>query len=167
MYEIMVPFTLTADQVNSLNSTPVVVASFGGTRMLRVPKYLKLWRNAGAAYTVTPAAQGNAPVPSNTVVYHPDDAPVLDTVRPANQLIIYEASCDVHPERADRGTILFRIPIFDLLVSGTTESHMIVTAEPGLVLRPAARDLKIESLASISGGTGSIRGAVFFEETGF
>jgi len=160
MAEIIVPFTIEEDEVNTLDTVPVTLVAFGnGDTIVHVPVRLEMWREAGTAYTITGPFKTR--VHKDTEAYTPGGhtaAPIWKR----HELIVYDTNTHLYENRTDRDNVLFRVPAFLLL--GSSAHSMVVLPESGLVLRPGNTTIKMESLVGLASGEGSIRGNLYFDE---
>ena len=162
MAEIIVPFTIDEDDVNTLDTVPVTLVTFGnGDTIVHVPTRLELWREAGTAYEMVGAFPGYKPL-KDTEAYTPEGNSV-EPIWSGHKLLIYESNTHLYSGRSDRGNVLFRVPLTDF-VNGALATSLVVLPESGLALRPGNVTIKAESLVGLSGGTGDIRGNLYFDE---
>jgi len=156
MNSFIVPFDLTADQVNALDTTPVDLGSFGPSvdSLVRVPARAEVWRDAGTAYTITPVSGS---IRSDTVSEFDNMFSEVKPISPAMELVVRRKD-----SRGAYGEAIFRIPTG--LLENTTLTGLVVMPEPGQSYTGGDLSLTIEALTTISGGTGSIHGLLYFDE---
>lgn len=156
MNTFVIPFDLTADQVNALDTTRISLGSFGPSvaSLIRVPVRAEIWRDAGTAYTVTPVSGS---VRSDTVSEFDNMFSDIKGLFPARELWISGVD-----SRGERGSTMFRIPTAILENPGLC--GMIVMPEAGQTFIGGEFGIFIEAGTTISGGTGSLHGRLYFEE---
>ena len=161
MAKIVVPFTIDEDDVNTLDTAPVTLASISvDDKICVVPVRLEIYRKAGTAYTITRAfnakgwSEGDVIIPEGNIEVPIPKAP---------EFIVYDVNTKFYASREDRENVFFRFPMHDF-VGTATANGLVAFPVAGLVLRPGNLEVKIEALAGITGGTGDLIGRIFFDE---
>lgn len=154
MPEFIVPFTLTADQVNALDTTPINLGTYGldTKSSVAVPTRLEICRAAGTPYTIT---QVSGSVLSTIVTELDSMTSEVFTTPPAKELLIRRADA-----RGQRGDVLFKIPTG--LLETTQNAGLVIMPEPGLVNIGGDVSLFIEAGTTIASGTGGLSGKIYF-----
>jgi len=165
MARVTVDYTLSADQLNASDGTPVTLWSHNYSSVY-VPVMLQVWRAEGDAYVPAYTTQmlTTAGVTDSATGHFDDEvaaAPIAGL-----DLVIYDLVSNVYDDRTERGNVLFRIPIRDVLET-TGANEMLILPEPGLVLRPGPNSYKIECPVGLGSGTGTLRLMITFEQVGF
>lgn len=168
MSEVTVDYTLSADQVNALDATPVTLWSHVYDSVVYVPKRALVWRNAGTAYAMSPTSSAGVhqTAASNATAYVPGDRTVADTISQVRELIVYDLVSNRYSGRTDRGNILFRIPL-DGVLTAAGDNQLVILPEPGLILRPGANSFMVESPVALASGTGTLRIMLVLEQVAF
>jgi hypothetical protein len=150
MEEIKLAFTLTADQLNAIDGTPVTLASITTVpNVVFVPRRLELRRNAGDAYAI-------APLPGRILEFDPDEC-LVAPVPSGNDLIV---------QRVDGNglyrDVLFRVPVGLLLT--TAQKGLVVLPEKLNWFESGTTTMVIRSAGiGVSGGSGSVEGWLVLE----
>jgi hypothetical protein len=157
MAEVVVPFEIDEDDVNTLDGTAVTLATITADDAIAyVPSRLEIWRKAGTAYTVTKTLAANS-YTANTLA---DDEPLEEPVLRRRELIVYSTD-DLGADTRDE--VFFRIPV-DYFLDRADANGLVVFPEGGLAVHTGDITLKIESLIGLVSGTGDLQGRVYFEQ---
>lgn len=166
MPKIVIPFEITATNLNLLDTTDYTLVSLtsSGGYQCYVPRHLELWKDAGTAYTIGNIQDTNAGIypPPDSGYYNPHSN-LVQPLWPSRDLIIYDLNTHEYSNRTDINNIVFRIPI-GMLLPWATGRGLVVFPVGGVVLSPGDLTLKVKSLVSISSGTGSLFGRLFLDE---
>jgi hypothetical protein len=162
MAEIIVPFSVTAANVNLLDTVPLEIGAFGGSaEIVKVPVRLELWRAAGTAYAPV-GVRTDSPYPltyTSALEYHPglpEDRGVREEA--GSYLLVREVDSNDHATR-----VVFRVPIRGFL-TGTAGVGVVAFPLGGDAYFGGDKVLQIVSTGGISGGTGVLSGRVFYAE---
>ena len=155
MAEIVVPFTIDEDEVNTLDTVPVSLGTVSGaSSLVRVPTRIELRRKAGTAYAVTRLSQSGDV--ANTK--YEEFFPVLtERTWDVPALVVREVNDAGYPVRR-----IFSIPI-DFLTE-TSATGVVAFPVGGLTFDQGDITLEIASGVGLSGGTGDLEGRVYFDE---
>ena len=166
----LVEFSLTADEVNALDTTPVDIATIGSTSdtaLVRVPVRAEIWRDAGTAYVVDNVLgkfqDGELFAHLNTAPLTPSraatsgDAADISNILPAKALWIRSAE-----KHGESGPVIFSVPAG--ILENAQKSGMVVMPEAGQSFVGGQLKLTIEAGTGIASGTGALHGRLYFEE---
>ena len=155
MNQVVVPFSLTATQVNALGATPITLISFANDRRVRIPTRLELIKESGTAYTITvtgetflPVAQSGQRVPDSYAGFFAGGA-----------FLVLEAV-----DENGSGRPYAFVPETGFLSVASEQTRLIVPEIDGQAFRTGAVSFAIRSSAVLSSGTGGLRGRLYFDE---
>lgn len=152
-----VTFELTASNINALDGTAVALVTFPDDGVIRVPERLELRREAGTAYTLT---KGN----------YPDKPPVsgdyfdsyTEGFESGNYLQFYEGTVGSSAPR-----VWFKVDAEGFLDVATNQDRITFPKLALKEFKDNVTSLLVEYRGrGISGGTGSVKGTLFFKEYG-
>ena len=161
MKEIVIPFTLTAAQVNTLDTVKTVVVTFSSDEYVRIPKRLLLKKAAGTAYAFTKTGGKNSfVVEGNTPESYSDGFDGGAII----QIVEVENSQTVDGSNLFGGRVVFNVPAEGFLDSALAKVRVALPSSNALVFEDYASDFVIRSTAGIASGTGGLEGWLVFEE---
>ena len=157
--EIKIPFTLTAAQVNTLDTSPVSIVTGLESTLIYEPKKLILKKNAGTAYALTASV-------------HPGDAPRGVVVGDSDSTSIefsFNSGLVVSEVQRESGSLFSERPVFyvpsdGFLNSARAQSRIALPYLSARVFQPGTQRFRIRLLDSIASGTGSLEGWLCFEQ---
>lgn len=149
-----VTFSISATQLNALDSTKQTLVTFADDGVIRVPRRLELRRNAGTAYSIT---LGNRPKSKAR------DGDYFDTAAEGHQ-----GGANLFVEVTSQNDSFHRM-WFDVDTEGfldvaTEQSRVVLPRTESRVYKDGAKDVKLGIKSSIASGTGSLEGTLFFDE---
>ena len=161
MKEIVIPFTLTAAQVNTLDTVKTVVVTFSSDEYVRIPKRLLLKKAAGTAYAFTKTGGRDSRVTEgNTPESYSDGFDGGAII----QIVEVENSQTVDGSNLFGGRVVFNVPAENFLDSALAKTLVALPSSNSLIFESYASDFVIRSTASIASGTGGLEGWLVFEE---
>jgi len=164
---INVPVSLTATEINALDTTEATAWTFPTTgNVVRIPRSLNLVRASGTLYTVGDISKSRLGQDLAVTRSHGEEEDVL-----SQPWLLFYLKGTRGVDYRER--LVFRVPIKELLNEktnhyDTTQSETRLIVEPfsnGLWWQPNQfSSLVVVSNVSLSGGTGSVTGEFWFEE---
>jgi hypothetical protein len=154
-----IPFTLTAALLNALDSTPLNIVTDLPCTYVYVPKYVTLWKQAGTAYTLSPGQETD--IARTDKVESDDSASDLHGFRGSGLLLteVQRVTGTLIQERA-----VFHIPTKGFLDLGAASGRLVLPLSNIKVFRTGSPRFRIICLDTISGGTGTVNGWLYFEK---
>ena len=150
-----VTFTITAAQLNALDSTKQTLVTFADDGVVRVPKRLELRRNPGTAYTI---AAGEYPKKKPG-----RDGDYYDTAAGANQggssMFV-----EVTSQNDSFHRMWFEVDTDGFLDATTIQNRVVFPQVESGEYKSGAKAVKLGIRTTISGGTGTLEGTLFFDE---
>src|SRR3990170_5653866 len=134
MNEIVIPFTITATDVNLLDTADFTVISLqSNDRIVRVPIRLELYKAAGTAYTLAPIYQNRKEGYSPELVDFYSGGTFL-AVRDSYGQVFFKVQLEGFLDRANAGSLV-ALPV------------------GGITLRPGSSEFTVHTTVPVSGGT--------------
>lgn len=155
-------FTILAADVNTLDTTPVTIETFRtNTGLIRIPTRLELVKAAGTAYTIeNPKEELRY---GAKVLLPPPFGSYSDNFDGGSFLVI----------RDNNGIVFFRVPLQGFLDSASEQIRVSFAALPSGTFKPGSTStdreaftLEAQLTVKTSGGTGSLKGRIYFDEYG-
>ena len=165
MFEVLIPFEITATNLNLADTADQVVHTFGDNAgLIRIPKRLLISRRAGDAYTFTKNQLRKLPAHRLGSDKHagPQDLRDSDAA-----LEFFFTDNDRNTDRRDSSAPAFRVPLAALGLARATADSVVVFPLPnprGVFKSNAHGKLVARCNVTISGGGGSVIGHFVFDE---
>ena len=158
MNQVIFPFTLTAAYLNGSDTGDQALTLTWPTnsQVIRVPRRLELTRNAGTAYTLGSAS------PSFREDKLRQAGNYADFFSGGKFLVFRddgEGNYGTYGYRA-----FFYVPMENFLDQASSKSVVVFPYLDGQTFKPGATSYKIHTTCSISGGTGTLSGVLYFDE---
>jgi len=191
MDTIIIPFSLTATQVNLLDTTPVTLFEFGDydSKLVRVPVRLEILRAAGTSYTITRNIPGQnlyddtagsvyslrrdkggsrgEPFSNQSQDYI--SGKTEDAKHAAEEFQNDGSALLIRSHLSSAGSkptsqVVFRVPSLALLQPTVTTGLVAFPYLDGNVYFPGRNTFTIMHNSPIASGTGAVTGRIFFKE---
>jgi len=151
-----VTFSISAATLNTADTTAVTLATFPDDGVVRVPDRLEIRREAGTAYTIT---LGAYPKPGLVEGDYPDS--YSEGFRGGEFIQIYEGVTGSSSPRT-----WFQVKADGFLDSATEQDRIAFPQLASREFKKNVTSLILEINRSISGGTGSLVGTLFWKDYG-
>ena len=161
MKEIVIPFTLTAAQVNTLDTVKTTIVTFSSDAYIRIPKRLMLKKAAGTAYALTQGNDSRVGIIEGDAVESYADAFAGGATL---QVIETQSAQTIEGKGLSGGRVVFSVPEEGFLDSTSAQVRIAIPSSRARVFRDAPSSFVINSTASIASGTGGLEGWLVFEE---
>jgi hypothetical protein len=156
--QAVVPFTVSATNLNLLDSTPITLFTTATDGMIRVPTRLMLTKAAGTAYTITPFGgfEGDF-VEGGTLDSY------SDALAPGANLVVTEVEREV-TGAGKQVRRLFSVPLVGFLDQTSAQSRLVLPHVAPRVWSSGVVEWDVRLTAGVAGGTGALTGLVYFDQ---
>ena len=155
--EVMIPFEITATNLNLADTSLQTIHSFPNDGFIRVPTRLELKRDAGTAYTLS--YPGGKKSGQRKVENFQREVDSYTAIFSGGPFLVIESKDD-----DDRSRPHIFIPEEGLLDVATAQTRLVFPLRDNHVFRAGATSFTLRSLAGLASGTGSLFGRFYFDE---
>lgn len=154
---VIIPFTVSATNLNLLDTVEKTLVTFPSDNLVRVPVRLEVNKAAGTAYSLT--YPGGFKPPDFEI----DGADSYsDLFQGGANLLILETLRS--EDAGDQERVLFSVPLHRFLDVATSESRLVLPNPRARTFTTDAVSLKARLTCNIASGTGALNGRLYFEQ---
>jgi hypothetical protein len=156
--DLVIPFTLTAAQINTLDTAPVSLVSGMKSTYVYIPKRLALKKAAGTAYTLSLLHDIGSQRDDSAISLESDSH-----VHGFNSgILVSEVRRAIGTSFEERA--VFWTPSRGFLDSSQARTKVVLPRPELQEFNEGSSRFRIQVMDTISGGTGSVEGWLYFEE---
>ena len=155
--QAMVPFEITATNLNLADTTLQTIQTFPDDGLIRIPTRLELRRDAGTAYALT--FQGGRRAGQRKTETFQREVDSYTAIFSQGAFLVIESKDD-----DDRSRPHMFIPIEGFLDVATAQTRLVFPLVDNHVFRAGATSFTLRSLVGLASGTGSLFGRLYFDE---
>lgn len=156
--EFVIPFTLTAAQVNTLDTSPVSIVSSMKSNYVYIPKRLVLKKNSGTGYTLAAPALTEIPRTDRVEGFFN----TADEFAFTDSLVVSETLRESGTKFSERP--IFAVKVDTFLSSSAEKTLVALPISDQRVFQPGSTRYRIRLMSGVSGGTGSLEGWLYLDE---
>lgn len=157
---IIVPFNVSATNLNLADSTPYTIHSLNRTdsNIIMVPKMLKLRKETGAAYSLSNIWDES--LDSKLIERRQDTVDNMTSLYHGGAFVVVEQITNKNVSRP-----FFWVPAEGFLDQTQEERRLVYPITNGMWLRPGQESAwRLRLTCTIASGSGALSGELFFEE---
>ena len=154
----IIPFTITATNLNLADTTEQTIVNFPSDNRIRVPIRLELLKEAGTAYTISEAGGFRVDsVDGNTTDSYTD-------LFRGGAFVTVISTARENESSQSQGVAFFYVPMVGFLDQTGIERRLALASVRPRVFRTGATKMKLRLTANVASGTGSLHGRLYYDE---